>query len=239
MAGSRILELLKTTPLDPVDEALVAEFSGYTAGSDAAAAAVPAAAPAPARQPVLVAAGGGDGDGLEVQPAVPVPQWPAGFESSFGGGGGSNGANGSSGNGANGANGSSTNGAAPRGGAEAARRALGEEVAGSPALLALAEVVMGKQSEWDLMPSGLAAHKAQRARQQLVDARERARLAAVKTFRDDPTATAPFPPAPELPAAGVAARERAEKAGVKQYNGLEVELEPFEQPGADVFEVRA
>lgn len=93
---------------------------------------------------------------------------------------------------------------------------------------------MGKVSEWDLLPAGKAASKAQRVRQQLVDPEERQRLAAQAQFAYGQGEPA-FPPPPPAPLAGAPpAAEAADAAG--QGVG-EVQLRNFEAPLSDVLKL--
>lgn len=122
-----------------------------------------------------------------------------------------------------------------RGAAEEVRQALGEDVYDDPALVALAEVVMGKVSEWELLPGNKAASKAERVRQQLLDPAERQRLAAQAEFATSPSEATPFPPAPPAPLAGAPPAVDAAEASGKTV--AEVELPGFEEPGASVLKL--
>lgn len=160
VTGSRIVDLLQSTPLDDVDSQLFSSSSGSAAGGAAAPAAAPTSSGGSSRF---------SGDGAPSAAAARA----------------------------------GSSGAASTSGREAAEEALGEEVMGDEALVALAEVVMGKVSEWDLLPGGKAASKAQRVRQQLLDPEQRRRLKAQAEFASGARRGGdgvPFPPPPPLPA---------------------------------------
>ncbi|KAI7840859.1 hypothetical protein COHA_005451 [Chlorella ohadii] len=122
-----------------------------------------------------------------------------------------------------------------RAAAEEVREALGEDVYRDPAVVALAEVVMGKVSEWELLPGNKAATKAERVRQQLLDPAERQRLAAQAEFATSSSESTPFPPAPPAPLAG--APPAVEAAEAKGKTIAEVELPGFEGPGAGLLKL--
>ena len=229
--GSRIVELLRSTPLDEVPAAL----AGGSGGADAAA---PAAASS--SNGAANGAGSSNGAGNGAPPAAaagPTEQQLTAGRASFERGSGSasferrrSGAAASS---------SGTGGAAARraptvaaadavgsGGGAAAREALGPEVTNSEDLLRLAEVVMGKVEEWDLLPGGKAASKAQRVREQLLDPQQRQRLEAIRRFAAAAPGAEPFPPPPvdaganapvDVGAGGAAAEELRASQGVEDF----------------------
>lgn len=76
---------------------------------------------------------------------------------------------------------------------------------GQESLVRLAEVVMGKVEEWDLLPGSKARSKAARVREQLLDPAARQRLEAIQRYVVAPPGDgAPFPPPPPVPATAAA-----------------------------------
>lgn len=75
------------------------------------------------------------------------------------------------------------------------------QVAASEELQQLAEVVMGRLEDFDLMPSSVALSKARQVRQQLLDPAERARLETVRRYARSDNG-APFPDPPLRPPEG-------------------------------------
>ena len=125
--GSRIVELLKTTPKDKVPEDLLASLSG--------GAAAPAAAAAAAAGPGSGAGGDGSGAAAAQQPAAAAVATAVAERAASGAAASSSG----------------------RGGAEEAREALGQDIYGDPALVALAEVVSSRVSAaWEGMMGRLS-----------------------------------------------------------------------------------
>ncbi|KAL4436128.1 hypothetical protein ABPG77_005576 [Micractinium sp. CCAP 211/92] len=186
--GKRIVELLKSTPLDEPeagDGLPSSSSSSSLPGSSNGAAASPAAAAGTQQQQQP------QSDGQQQQQDAQQPAAAAAQQQQ------------------------------QVGGAAAAREELGPEIAEDANLVRLAEVVMGRVEEWDLLPGAKARSKAQRVREQLLDPAQRQRLEAIRRFGDAPPGDAPFPP-PPVPAASSAAGEAAAAA-------------PAEQQGTDDF----
>jgi cell division protease FtsH len=81
------------------------------------------------------------------------------------------------------------------GGGAAAREVLGELLASEDGR-ALAELVMGKVADWDLVPGSVARQKAAQVRRQLLDSEARARLESVARYASGKGA---FPRPPGVP----------------------------------------
>ena len=193
MLGSRIVELLRSTPLDPVEDSEEEEPSSSSGSSGAA---------------------GGNGAGPQQQQQQREGQVLTAGQAAFrGSGAGASGAaaferrrtglaastSGSSG-------GVAAAAAAGGGGEAAAREALGPEITADADLVQLAEVVMGKVTEWDLLPGSKARSKAERVRQQLLDPSQRQRLEAIRRYTAArPGDGTPFPPPPAAAQAPAAA----------------------------------
>ena len=194
--GSHIVEMLETTPLAAATEA---SGSGYVSGGDGTSSAA-------------AGSGGGSGDEWEVFPVEQPTTARARFGGGSGGGGGRSGvvdfartvvltrvtatleADGAGSNGARG-------GGHAAGGRAAAEEALAG-MAADAELRAVAEVVMGRLEDFDLLPGSVAASKAQRVRQQLLDPATRRRLESVAAYATggDGGGT-PFPEPPPVPQA--------------------------------------
>ena len=199
VTGERIVELLRTTPLDEVDEAALAAAAGQPPPPPEAAAAAASSSGAGARAP---AGAGPAGDGAEAAgagAATAVAERAA------------------------------TGGAASTSGRAAVEAALGPEITSDEALVSLAEVVMGRVSEWDLLPGGQAASKAQHVRQQLLDPAQRARLEAVAAYvRSTPGDGTPPPPPPVQ-------QQQQQQQQQRQRQGAE--LEDFRPPEENLIDL--
>jgi hypothetical protein len=179
--GSRIVELLRSTPLDPVEDS----EGEASSSSSSAAGGGNGAGPQQQQEGQVLTAGqaGFRGSGAGASGAAAFQRRRTGLAASSSGS--------SSGKAAAGA------AAAGGGGEAAAREALGPEITADADLVQLAEVVMGKVTEWDFLPGSKARSKAQRVRQQLLDPSQRQRLEAIRRYTAArPGDGTPFPPPP-------------------------------------------
>lgn len=83
-------------------------------------------------------------------------------------------------------------------GSEALQEELGD-ILGSEEMRQLVEVVMGRVSDWDLVPGSIAKQKAEQARAQLLNPEQRKRLETLAEFNKSPSGLDNFPVAPEVP----------------------------------------
>jgi hypothetical protein len=189
--GSRIVDLLRNTPLDEVAEPVSSSSSSSPAVPAPDSAPAPEAVPAAEAEAIAAAeaeAEAATGGSAPESGSVPEGGGPADSDEEA--------AEPSSSNG-----GERAAAAEPAaGGGAAAREALGEEVMRDESLVRLAEVVMGKIEEWDLLPGAMARTKAAWVREQLLDPAVRQRLEAQRKFaRSVPGDGTPYPPPPPMP----------------------------------------
>lgn len=83
-------------------------------------------------------------------------------------------------------------------GREAAEEELGDEILRDEQLRRLAEVVMGRIDNFDLLPTGFAKTKAQQVKEQLLDPDTRRRLESIQQFVSSKNG-ASFPEPPQVP----------------------------------------